>query len=96
MGPLHPSVPSAPLGPLGWPDINARRAETGSDWPTLCPLCSRPFGEVDDDLRWLAEHGRLVRLPDGCAAHRYCAIENPKRNPALIVEHDCDPAGDGA
>lgn len=96
MGPRRPTAPSAQLGTLGWPEITALRAGTVSEWPTLCPLCRRAFGEGEDDLRWLADHGRLVRLPDGCAAHRYCAIENPRRDPALIVAHECDPAGGDA
>ncbi len=92
MGPLHSTAPAAAVASLGWPEIAARREQAGDAWPTVCPLCREPFGARDDDVRWLAEHGRLVRLPDGCAAHRYCAIENPHRDPALIAEHECDPA----
>jgi len=88
----RPPHATAGVSPLRWSDIQARRDELGRDWPPPCPLCRTPLGERDDDLRWLAENGRLVALPDGCGAHRYCAIENPNRNPALIVAHEHEPA----
>jgi len=96
MGPLRSPTATDGLSSLRWSDVCARRERHASGWPTLCPLCGKSFGPGDDDVRWLADFGRLVQLPDGCAAHRYCAIENPHRNPVLIVDHACDPAtGDG-
>jgi hypothetical protein len=80
------------LPPLRWLALAARRDQFGDGWPPNCPLCQTPLGTHEDDVRWLADNGRLVELPDGCGAHRYCAIENPNRNPALIAEHEHGPA----
>jgi hypothetical protein len=91
MGPPRPTIATPGLPPLRWADVCARREQAGSDWPAPCPLCREPLAEREDDLRWLAEHGRLVQLPDGCGAHRYCAVENPHRNPALIADHEHEP-----
>jgi hypothetical protein len=54
-------------------------------------MCRRSFGS-DADVRWMADNNRLVQLPDGCGAHRYCAVENPRRNAGLIIEHECPSA----
>ena len=95
MGPLHSPVATPALPSLRWADICARRREEGDGWPASCPICRQPFGERDADVRWLADFGRLVHLPDGCAAHRYCAVENPHRDPALITGHAHDePRGE--
>lgn len=93
MGPPRPPIAANGLSPLRWSDVTARRQQGGGDWPSSCPLCREPLAQGDEDLRWLAENGRLVQLPDGCGAHRYCAIENPHRNPALIIEHEHEPVG---
>lgn len=90
MGPLRSPIAPTGLAPLRWTEICARR-EAGGQWTATCPLCREPLAHRDDDLRWLADFGRLVSLPDGCPAHRYCAIENPHRNPALIVDHAHEP-----
>jgi len=92
MGPSRlPRAATVGLSPLRWQDLSARREQLRGDWPPTCPLCRTALAERDDDLRWQAEHGRLVQLPDGCGAHRYCAIENPHRDPALIVAHEHAP-----
>ncbi len=94
MRPPRSPIAATGLSPLRWADIGARREQAGPAWPSMCPLCREPFPERDEDVRWLAEHGRLLTLPDGCAAHRYCAVENPHRDPARIMEHECDPASE--
>jgi hypothetical protein len=95
MGSRLPRDTNVGLPPLRWSDLDGRRAGNGA-WPPPCPLCRTPLASHDDDLRWLADHGRLVRLPDGCGAHRYCAIENPNRDPALIVAHEHVTDHDGS
>ncbi len=79
--------------PLTWEEIVGRgRSQQRA---ATCPLCRERLdhGDGREHLRWLADYGRLVVLPDGCAAHRYCAVENPRRDHALLVAHTHEPAG---